>query len=398
VLFKRGDSFTATTNSAVSVAGPGIIGAYGTGANPIIKVSNGVTPVLGVNNADWRVMDLAIDGTATTSSHAIAGGAATVNLTLLRLTVTHLYYAVIMTSADRLAVVDSNFSQASPDGGGGSRYGIYCESCSRLALLGNSMYLNQINSHNIRMQGVTRFVIANSTQQGGNNIEPLTIRGNSQYGVLTNNKFIDNEVTVQPQNSTSNEQQHDIIFDRNWFVAGTNTGAALNLKSTDMTVRNNIFDLSGSSGSHAVEIGYGNTAGSPMTDKINIYNNTVYNSAATNTQAVVFWSGTTSACHANVMNNLYYAPASTGTPQTVSIAGGSCVVTGASGTSGNSSNSQALSTSPAFASGTPSIPTDYIIGAGSYAHNTGMALPIFSDFFGKGRSVGSANDMGATVP
>jgi len=402
ILFKRGDTFTSSAPYVINAAGPGIIGSYGTGALPYISMAviAQYARILSFNNSDWRVMDLAFDGTGTTDQGAIGYVAGPTNLTVLRVTVTNLNSAVNLNNADQLAVVDSNFTLGD-SGSTGSNYGVWCGTCTKVMLLGNSMNLNTINSHNIRLQAVNKFVVSNSTQTGSDRIEPITIRGNTQYGVLSDNKFIDNIVTVKPQNSSQNEYQRDIIFERNWFVAGSHSGPALGLEGSGITVRNNIFDLSLSTGYSAIEMVYNSTVGAPMPDKLNLYNNTIYNSAANNGnlapfQAIVYFGGLDSTCHSEVKNNLAYSPNTiNAAPVNVYVRAGSCVITGASGTYGNSSNGQVLSTSPAFANATPSNPSDYILGTGSYAHNTGVALPIFSDFFRTDRSTGNPIDSGA---
>lgn len=50
-----------------------------------------------------------------------------------------------------------------------------------------------------------------------------------------------------------------------------------------------------------------------------------------------------------------------------------------------------------FAGATPVNPVDFIIGTGSYAHGIATTLPVYSDFFRKRRTSGSAWDSGATL-
>jgi len=404
VLFRKGDTFIASANYEVDAAGPGIIGAYGTGASPFIsmpQIAQYTSAIKFFNSSDWRVMDLAFDGTGTADQTAIADDATYhhAEMTILRVTATNFNGDVNFNNLDQLVVVDSNFSLGGSNSTG-SNYGVWCAACTNVMLLGNNMYLHTINSHNIRLQGVNKFVVANSTQTGSDRIEPITVRGNTQYGVLSDNKFVDNIVTVKPQNSTSNEYQHDIIFERNWFVSGIYSGPNLDIEGSGITVRNNIFDLSLVAGS-AVSMGYTNTVGAPMPDLLNIYNNTFYNSSANNGnlvqfQAIAYFMGVDTNCHSEVKNNLAYSPNTYNVaPSLIGVVTGSCVITGAAGTYGNSSVSQIKNSSP-FVSAIPSIPTDYLIGAGSYAYHSGVSLPVFSDFFATVRPAGSAIDAGAT--
>lgn len=401
VLFKRGDTFTTNAISTISAAGPGIIGAYGAGALPLIAMSpiSRYASILRLSTvgSDWRVMDLAFDGAGTTDQFGIGYSTAPAKITILRLTATNLMADVTFTGADQIAVADSNFTLGGT-GSTGSNIGVYCETCTNVMLLGNSMYLNTINSHNIRLQGVVNFVVSNSTQTGSNLIEPITVRGNTQYGVLSDNKFVDNIVTVKPQNTATNELQRDVIFDRNWFVAGAHTIPSLTLSGSGITVRNNIFDLSLASGYRAISIG--KSTASPMPDLINIYNNTVYNSFANNGNLFSFiafnYDNTLNAtCHSNVENNLAYSPNTTGLAPALLANTGGCIVTGANGTLGNSSDAQIKNTSPGFTSATPANPIDFSLGAGSYARDTGVTIPVFSDFFRTARPQGAAIDKGA---
>src|SRR4030095_4623657 len=63
-LFKRGDTFTAAGNSNYNIACPSAIGAYGSGAKPIISLNSGITWLepTGTTFGDFRAMDLDIRG------------------------------------------------------------------------------------------------------------------------------------------------------------------------------------------------------------------------------------------------------------------------------------------------------------------------------------------------
>ena len=95
-------------------------------------------------------------------------------------------------------------------------------------------------------------------------------------------------------------------------------------------------------------------------------------------------------------NNLAYSPNTINLAPVLIANSGSCVISGAAGTFGNSSDSQ-IRLSPMFAGATPVNPVDFIIGTGSYAHGIATTLPVYSDFFRKRRTSGSAWDSGATL-
>jgi hypothetical protein len=397
LLFRRGDTFTVSSTYTITTAGDGIIGAYGTGSAPFIAVNSlgNYSKAIDIAADKWRIMDLNLDGTGTAKQFAF--GVVNSNILLLRVETNRFNYAV-NGAAENLTIADSYLHTGS--NAGAADYGVWCAPCNHLAMLGNNLYLNSGNSsHNVRVEPATNFVISNSTHTGSYGIEPMTIRGDSQYGVVSDNKLIDNIVTVKPQNSVTYEYQRDIIFERNWFVAGSYTGPSLGVEGSGITIRNNIFDLSAVAGA-AVNISYNSTVGSPKPDLVNIYNNTIYSNLANNGNfvpfnVVAYFGALDGCCHSELKNNLAYSPNSFNAPPAlIGAISGSPVITGAAGTFGNSSDSQ-IKTSPSFVSATPSNPADYTIGLGSYAHNAGVAVPVFSDFFGTDRS--NSNDSGAIL-
>jgi hypothetical protein len=87
ILFKRGETFS-TGGRSINVAGPGVIGAYGSGAKPIIQVS-GTEGGIVLFKSDWRIMDLEFVGPGSSDQQgAIVFDAAhgINNILLLRLT------------------------------------------------------------------------------------------------------------------------------------------------------------------------------------------------------------------------------------------------------------------------------------------------------------------------
>lgn len=403
ILLKRGDTFSITTNANINVAGPGLIGAYGPGIPPAIQTSL-TTNIFKFNaTSDWRVMDLSLNGLATTTSQGITYVTSASKITVLRLTTVNLNYAVNQ-GTNELAVVDSNFTAAPLQSSPVSSYGIFSSGGNRQMYMGNILNMGNLTpnvNHNIRVQGGNYVVITNNTSTVGG-ADALAYRGNTQYGVVSDNKFIGAAsptlVAIQPANDTLNEAQQDVIFERNWFVAGSGTNSELVIKAVGITVRNNIFNVTGAAIHRAITPDYTNQAiptPAPMTDLVNIYNNTVYDADADiNFNVVEYFSGLTSSCHSDVKNNLGYSPNST-TPAPVLLQiFGNCNITGANGTFGNSSDNQIKNTLP-FANASPSLPADFSIATGSYAQNTGVTIPVFSDFFRTIRPQGSAIDMGA---
>lgn len=67
IVFRRGSTFANCTGYPIREDGPGILGAFGTGAKPIFKENDDYMLGVGVSNRpttvnDWRLMDLMLDG------------------------------------------------------------------------------------------------------------------------------------------------------------------------------------------------------------------------------------------------------------------------------------------------------------------------------------------------
>ena len=349
-------------------------------------------------------MDIAFDGVNTTNSRALESSTpAPSQITVLRIEGTQLSFTLNMNGIDQLAIIDSSFTKGEATAALNGTYGLYCQNCSKVAMLGSYSFVNPSqNSHNIRLQGVNYFVISNNTLAGNQYSEPITTRGNSQYGVESDNKFSDNRVTISPQNSTAFENQQDILVERNWFVGGPHTWGVLHIEGHAITARNNIFDLSNASGKRAITIAHTSTVGSPMPDLINIYNNTFFNSAANNgnlgaTWPFYFYATLDATCHSIIKNNLAYSPNTYNlTPALIHVdTGGLCNITGANGTHGNSSDAQIKTGPNPFVSATPSTPSDFRLTSGSYGLDAGAVVKVFSDFFRNLRPQAGSYDMGA---
>lgn len=400
VLLKHDDTFTSN-GSTISTAGPGIIGAYGSGAAPIIGVSADHAIIKFSAVSDWRIMDIVFDGLATTTSTGVSDVVSSSNITVLRIAGRNLTSVVDMVSGSSTnwAIVDSNFTASSV--GVGSGFGAYLTTGNGVALMGNYMDLGDLRpgtNHSFRTQGGVGLVFSNNTSTASG-ADALTIRGNTSYGVVADNKFVGASsttlVTILPQNDPANEAQHDVIVERNWFISGSGTAGDLVVKAVGITIRNNIFNMSNAS-PLAVNVDYTSSAGTPMTDKIDIYNNTAYSNqaAATGHEFVHYTAGLTASCHSNIENNLVYMPVAT-LPQLI-FNQGSCNVTGASGTLGNSSDAQIKSgTLLNFANSPPVNPVDFEITSGSYAINNGVSLPVWSDFLLVARPHSGHWDSGA---
>ena len=150
ILFRRNDTFVSSATADVRVNGPGLIGAFGSGAAPLVNVtgnnrviqlSSGTTPTI----EDWRIMDLEINGNSGAASTGIHAEGGIDQVTLLRLNIHHVHNGVLLSPFildhyggqhrlwDQIAVVDSTIRNII---GGSGGYCLYL-GAQRFALMGN---------------------------------------------------------------------------------------------------------------------------------------------------------------------------------------------------------------------------------------------------------------------
>jgi len=425
LLFKRGDTFTSTSGANIAVTGPGIIGAFGSGAKPKIQ-STGNDAILALSSAttptikDWRVMDLELDGLSGTSTFGIIALGGIDQVTILRLNIHHVWFGLEFsefrldiwnnsgqpghTLWDQLAVVDSNINTIVNSG-----YGAFI-SASRFSFLGNVGSDAIGGTHVLRVAHASKAVISHNalsnphttnhslkfhaTQwQGGGVSDPGGTGHYSENVVISDNKLMGGTsaiifaVSIGPDNPQDDQRLRDFIIERNWFSAAGFPGQLLALilyGVQDFTVRNNLFDLTGA-GNHA-GIRVERRGVEPLPTRIGIVNNTFFSNDSGNDFTAVRLDST--ATNTTVKNNLVYAPSHT-SPIVLSNSGDNTTA------SNNSTNAQAKSILPNFVSGSPSIPQDFKLQADSYAINAGAPVPVFSDLFRVRRPQDGTIDIGA---
>ena len=228
---------------------------------------------------------------------------------------------------------------------------------------------------------------------------PFTTEANdSYYNVISDNKFISgvgavNTATIAPSSETEDQHIYNAIFERNWTQGGATAQYGIAIQSFNITVRNNVFDISGNTGAGGISIsnhnrnfaGQGFTNKFPVVSNVQVLNNTIYGSDPTSGRAVDLGQGsswTNSIANTVVKNNLYYVPSDASGDfinESAGATGGTTI--GAGGTYGNSSDAQA-DDSPLFTSVSPFTPANAMPTAGSYAINGGTSVPVWSDFGG----------------
>lgn len=405
LLFNRGETWFTSNQAILNVNGPWTIGAYGAGARPVIQWTGG-SVILGfaANGSntfkDARIMDLTLDGTNPGPVISGVDFYGTFNqITFLRLACINVNNCMTQSNTkpalaapwDQFTVVDSEIL---PSQGGGGGNGMFLFS-SRTAILGNSFDNNATGEHNFRSMYWNKLVVSSNTFENPNATKAnMTLRGPtwyaafgplpantySQYGVVSDNKFMGAAGVTVPVNTSIDSafeaRTRYIIFERNWWTSQPAVTTALSLNSSFSTIRNNIFDISATTGGQCMTVSNNGDTQAPTDNWI--YNNTCY----ANQGAAVLIFGfrlLTGATNTTLKNNLMYSPSASTTTVVNNFAGVGTV--GASGTFGNSSDIQGK-TSPNFASGAPVAPADFKITGGSYALGTGVAVPVLSDFFG----------------
>ena len=402
----------------------------------ILKISAASTPGIG----DWRIMDLDIDGggippggTDPLADTAIGGGGGVDQVTILRVEAKNLstgfgFDANLLdrfnrgtnpantghTLYDQVAIADS-FAHDMVGGSGGNGMFLYAK---RLMLLGNTISNTSNAEHNVRAQFVDRGVIQNNVFSYASETKALlslraatfekpgvTFPGVTSKVVVSDNAFRSVQqatpITIWPSSQAQNQRINNVIFERNFFLGDSDTQAALSVSASEVTVRNNLFNMTGAT-SKCMGFSRRGTL-IPIQEQIRVYNNTCFSDSVHGLGMVILGKDLDTVI---VKNNLGSALNSTGTVRLLEDrgVGGTPGLVGGSGTFGNSSDLDMTNTDPNFVngSGTYLLPGDFNLGAGP-AIDAGLAFPadpnappVFSDFFMVARPVGASTDMGAT--
>jgi hypothetical protein len=277
--------------------------------------------------------------------------------------------------------------------GGGGSYGLYL-GAQRFSLMGNVLSDTTRAEHVLRTPQVVKAVISHNDmsnpaaqrhtvklQAALFNVSPS---GFTEQVVLSDNKFtggagVDWTVTLGPQDQFENEKVRNVIVERNWFVPHPSQQAALMVWAQDVTVRNNLFNLTGALERNGMVVEH--RGGEPLPANVHAYNNTFYSNSLGGFFPIQFVVGSGMVAK----NNLGYAPLSLSRS----------MVSGSATIESNTSNAGIL-LSPGFLGLAPVAPLDFLLGALSPAINAGAVVPVFSDFFRHDRPQGGAIDLGAT--
>jgi uncharacterized protein affecting Mg2+/Co2+ transport len=402
LLLARGETWTNSSAQMLNVAGEGIIGAFGTGAKPVISSSSGVLRLSYRTHLleDWRIMDLDLNGPGGGTGSALFTDGTADDVLILRVDIEDfkrgIYSAVSIldywnnnsypghTLYDGLSIVECTIDHC--EGGGGNN-GMYV-SGQRMMMLGNSITDCDEVEHTVRVPWMKKGVMSNNYFGiSGTDKHQLKLHapvwddedilGYNEYTeqiVISDNVFQAGtngwSVTPGPEDTSRDERVRDLIFEGNLFRSGSNMQANLVIWAHDVTVRNNVFDTD--DGNTCVYVSV--RGEEPPSDDVSILNNTFYGTDSFSAVSI-----TASVTDTTVMNNLQ-APSGT-------------MISG-SGTGLVSSNNLSTS-SPDFVSATPSDRDDFALDDESPAIDYGTLVPVFRDVFTDERYSGEAYDAGA---
>lgn len=409
VLLKRGDTWNSTTSLNISSSSVGILGAFGTGNNPVISMTgSNAFAVLSINSAtDWRIIDITI-----TSDGAFLNGKGGVSFTdstnflFLRCDISQGRNNFSAYNCDGLGIFDSIIHECFTTAG----ICAYIDKVDNLAIYGTWMYLS--SDHTCRVQGTAKTAISYNNFERPSVLSgcALTVRGKANDGnvgtwnglwtewvVISDNYCTTSSVrggdalAVKPQAAAHAERLRNIIIERN-VLTSEDSPTLEPLVSHGLTIRNNILI---SRYNYAMLFNYQSTATDivPPPDSIWVYNNTIYKPDAVFINGFSgITLGTTAITGLEITNNISYSPNDTRDGYTNGIAPAffstSVATAGIHYTlNNNSSNSQCKNTLP-FTTPTPdnlytsasnAIPTQFTpIG---YAVNGGVYVPVNRDFF-----------------
>ncbi len=403
VLFRRGDSFSGG-GAFINEAGPGIIGAFGTGAAPRINVTNSAVVTLSgrtPNTDDWRIMDLDMRGNGSQYSAMVAAEGAADKVLLYRLSGTRYHDGIAFApsvvnyhgqpnlSRD-LSIVDCDLQNMEGGLGGGGMY----LGASRVLIMGNSIDNVEDTEHNIRTPYLGDAVIAHNflhrprSQKvllkihGQDLARARSVAERDSHNIrIAHNHFKARlnawSIELGPQNSLVDERVSDVIVEHNFFEAGQSSQSHLNIFGRDVTVRGNVFQLNGGVSATAVSISQRGIEPAPR--NVRMYNNSC--NASDNRQSAYCLLDHAGTPNIFAANNLMYAP--NVNQKAVIQANGTL-------------RDNLMASSNPYKNASGSSATDFELRSGSAAIDAGGSVPwLGTDFAGDDRPAGNDWDVGA---
>jgi hypothetical protein len=318
ILFKRGDTWTVGSGATINAPGPGIIGAYynsdGTDdasqPKPTIRVTGSYAFSVATTGSNWRIMDLELAGPGGSSSApGVSGLGALSQLLMLRLAIHEFHWGTLWhiqdPDHDQNMIVDCDFYLSGNKCGfvGGERW----------ALLGNT-FRDTLGAHDVRTSQGVKVVISHNVFGNTSVVDnlyfapgPPPLFPDDEYIIIPDNEFLGAgywSVNIYP-NCVYDSPIRDMVIERNIFKATSETQLHLKIGARYVTVRNNVFDNTGSRfGPAAVRFSQQCIEPPPLGNRI--IGNTVYSGEADG-WFIAVWIGD-EAQDTTVENNLFAAP------------------------------------------------------------------------------------------
>ena len=418
ILLHRGSSWSASSSilTLEDVSGPVTIGAYGTCDSPDNRGICENAPVidlaarsnfLTINaSSDWRVQDLHLTGYKEYNG-SVSAYRNMESLLMYRLKIEGFDLPIGIDNYnnnghDQVAIVDCDISD-------GHSTGVWIGS-ERLAIMGNQIH-GTTGEHNIRIWQAYKAVVSHNLLYESNKIA-LKVHGPSEDIISkTDETMLDNRsefiyisdniigstyslaFTLGAQHSQADERLNEILVEKNRLLSGYGTPmnlsnrltTHLSIYSSNVTVRNNVFDGSDSpSYSSAINVEKYGSAIAPS--HVRIYNNTIYHEPES-PSASYYGMYIYEASSVEIKNNLLHLPS-----------GSSNQVYYCSVCEEVTSATNLLTDDPSLVDSTNAdyLQRDYDLQSDSPAIDYGTDLPeVMEDFQGRGRPSGGGWDAGA---
>lgn len=387
ILFRRGDTFPMGTVT-VTAAGPGIIGAYGSGNRPALVTDTTSGAAFTMRGADWRIVDIELPGPNGAGSSAVQYdvGASVNNTLLLRVSAPNWRVGLGWAAGQALPHDGSTVMEcevATPEVNGmyvGGR---------RLAMLGNNIH-DPATSHVLRVWQAHKAVISNNRLWNpGPTRHALKLHGpafgsgwpETRWVTISDNLIRGKvwSVAIGPQDAGKDERVSHVVFERNRTSGESSIQVDLEIWARQVMIRNNVFNGTGSTanwGAITVE----QRGIEPPSQDVRVLNNTVIRTdVAGNFDALA-----TSSVTQNVTfrNNLLCAPLASNAALTSGTPGASFV-----------SDHNLVTVASAF---TDFAGGDLTLPVGSPAVDAGVTqADVHDDYLGSARPLGSGYDLGA---
>jgi len=440
ILFKGGDTFTASQAGMLTASGPGLVGVFPAGGGKANVVGTTVKFSLGTAGnpafGDWRIVDLSLSGGGT---FGIGHGGTSSRVTIQRVDIDA---SVVGISADintldfvnpgaghalynELAIVDSRITNS-------IEYGFF-GAVSRLMMLGNLINspppFNPLSQHGARLQYGREIVISNNdllqafktslTVRGvifntinrnplvghGAGITTLPDMAFTEKGVISDNRMLGSigsggagagttPLTFQSTSGAGDTRFRNHIVERNSIVLGSSaSGAAMQFESSFISIRNNLFDTSAANAAQLAMNIQKSTAAPPLTEMY-VHNNSVFSNKAGGSLFTILNTDGSLPTNVKFRINLGRGPNLTGAANSISGtygAGSDSPATADNSTSAQIRQGlQVLTVEPPV---TP--PNDWRPLGGSYPIGGGFSVNVFSDYAAQPRI---GNHIGAVNP